>query len=192
MTVIGHAPAWLTNVRHFPIEDIGKNPIANVMFKLSQASCYLPESFILMNDDFFVMKPVEELPILHLGPMAPKLKTLHKGNPYTEGFRATYDVLKQLNIEEPLNFGVHTPFPMERQKLWDLPAITQWTSGKVLLKTIYGNLYYRERATLAAADVKTNVWNGKRIFWSTPTNLLPVAQVTLQRRFPRRCVYEKA
>lgn len=187
--VIGHAPEWLTNVTLVPLRDVGNDPVMNVTVKLTQAIPYLPDRFALMNDDFFVMRAMEAIPVLHLGPMEPRLRYfLNRRNPYMDAFRRSYEVLRSMGVREPLNFSVHTPFLVERGKLMEMSA--DWPLGKCLFKTIYGNQYCRSTAMLAR-DVKTNIWNGRSVCWSTPNHLLPGAKAILQRRFRQRCEYEK-
>lgn len=187
--VIGHAPPWLSNnAIHIALPDSGKDPIVNVTSKIRAAVVDLPDEFVLMNDDFFVMRTVEAIPIVHCGPMALRIRSLTgRRNPYADAFRRGYAVLRNFGVREPLNFGVHTPFPMERDKLLNL--IPEWTTGKTLLKTMYGNVHYPDAKFVR--DVKANTWNKTSTFWSTPTHLLPGAQWTLQRRFLKRSEYEK-
>lgn len=187
VTVIGHAPPWLTNVCHMPAQDISRDPIANTTWKICSSAQKLPDSFVLMNDDFFIMKPVDVIPVARGEPMAAQLKKWGpRRGPYIDTYRASYLALLESGIKNPVAFDRHIPFPMEREKLECLPAA--WTSGKMRLKSMYGNVFYFT-VGLYSRDVKTNIWSGGP-FWSTPTNLLDYAKHTLIRRFPKRSPYE--
>src|SRR4051812_21459970 len=61
VTVIGDAPPWLKGVKVLdgnPTQDANTNSVANAHI----AARAFPERFVMMNDDFFVLRPLEVLP----------------------------------------------------------------------------------------------------------------------------------
>ena len=135
--VIGGKPPWYTGNYINVSQDLSKyrNAIANLEALVSSQD--ISEDFILMNDDFFVLKPVEAVQSFHKGYLHDSVeerKDLQIANPYIEMMEATYNRLIKKGIENPLDYEVHTPMAMTKSGL-----------GKVLKfgllwRSMYGNM----------------------------------------------------
>lgn len=190
VTIVGRIPSWVVDVSPIVMSDAGDNPIVNVARKLKDAAPYLPEQFVLMNDDFYFMKPISTIPVEHGGAMSVRLAELRgrASGLYVQAFRDTFSALQRNGIAQPLRYDRHTPFPMST---FGLEEIFSRFPDNLLLKSLYGNFCYRGGGKLCP-DVKTSLWGKRNVFWSTSRALLPDAKRMLQRTFPERSMYERA
>lgn len=128
----------------------------------------LSEDFILMNDDFFVLKPIisprEELNLCR-GPITEVLKEYTDrygpdANSYILGMRQTNIFLQDLGIEQPLSYELHIPIVMAKNKVLRLFQLPYLHSLKVIHKrTIYGNLF--KKNSKKVEDVKVR----RKVYW---------------------------
>lgn len=124
--IVGHRPQWVTNVESIelkPQEDKFDNIIQSL-----RAACEcddITETFVAMNDDYFVMKPLGEIPVLH----GATLRELHQqfldwgknpDAPYLVAMRNTLETLESWGHHDPLSYELHSPLPMNRAKLLDV------------------------------------------------------------------------
>ena len=103
----------------------------------------ITEDFVLMNDDFFIMKPIKTINPMYRCSLQDHIRTLERnysqmvGN-YTFQLRNTLIRLKKAGIVEPLSYELHIPMIMNRKKLLDLLDLFPRTHG---MRSIYGNYY---------------------------------------------------
>ncbi|MTE20275.1 hypothetical protein F0L17_14385 [Streptomyces sp. TRM43335] len=118
--IVGYRPTWAAGVEHIPTVQDGtkyQNTTAAV-----RAACEHPEvssTFLLCNDDFFVMDPVEEMPVLHRGPLR-QVEAYYatRGNgKYLRGLRETRDWLTSLGHTDLLSYELHVPLPVEKKAM---------------------------------------------------------------------------
>jgi hypothetical protein len=121
--VVGAAPSWYTG-NLIEVPQIGqKYAVARKNLKTIVSSNRIDNDFVLMNDDFFVMKPMDKVEPWHGGKLATKLNFRRQKAPnsaYTNLLYETYNVLKRSRIAEPLDYELHTPLPMTREGLGDV------------------------------------------------------------------------
>lgn len=118
--LVGYRPSWAVGVRHIPTVQNGtkyENTTAAI-----RAACENPEvseTFLLCNDDFFVMEPVGEMPVLHRGPVREvEAYYVTRGNGrYLRGLRETRDWLVGLGHADPLSYELHVPLPVEKKAM---------------------------------------------------------------------------
>lgn len=99
----------------------------------------LTEEFYLFNDDFFVMKPIEEVPYYHRGFLSDHILSRKPGG-YT---RALTDTLNLLG-KDALSYEVHLPMKFHREKLRDaIEDLSLAISSNTcpLIRSYYGNKY---------------------------------------------------
>ena len=102
----------------------------------------ITEDFVLFNDDFFVLRPVENLPAYAYGTLEElchRIERKNGGRPtkYTLNIKRTIDALKENNLTT-LNFELHLPIILNRKKLMDV--IRQFPNTKGT-RSLYGNTY---------------------------------------------------
>lgn len=200
VVVVGHLPAWVTNVTYIPVEQQQTkhdSTFANLRAAIAQSA--ISDRFLLMNDDFITLRPVEQVPVFHRGPMVDQLdRDERTGNKLlAERRRQLMDMLSALGVEQPVCYELHIPLPVERGKLATVldraaevrPDGMQPT-GK---RTLYGNL--AKIGGVDVADVKLRGRNDPLPdgpFVSTcSTSWGGAAGKAIKGLFPEPCQYER-
>jgi hypothetical protein len=138
--VVGGKPNWYAG-NYINIKQVltkYRNAIQNL-----NAICNsneISEEFILMNDDFYIVKNINTIETYHGGLLLDKINLYQKINSnsnYTRKLAATYKKIKSLNIESPLDYELHIPMIMEKKKL---KQILQ-NNDQFLWRSIYGNVF---------------------------------------------------
>jgi hypothetical protein len=136
---VGGKPDWYTG--NYVYVDISMpNKFVNVknQYRAITNTPEIAEDFVLMNDDFFVMKPMEGITMLHGGLLKDKCDLhMREAGPgiYTDQLMDTYNNLINLGFDSPLNYELHTPMQMTKSGLasvLDFPG---------MVRSAYGNLY---------------------------------------------------
>ena len=146
IVVVGGKPDWYKG-KFYPVEtftDYGhpstnkyENAKNNIRHIVDNPD--ISDDFVLMNDDFYVLKPVDQVPYYHNGLLADKIAEFSRfaaWSTYTGVLRRTMDVLNNLGFDDPLDYTLHVPMMFNKQKL-----------AKVLvhpiasIRTLYGNIY---------------------------------------------------
>lgn len=199
--LVGHIPPFIKNISHIPAVDITEHDkLRNTCHKL-RVICEnkdISEDFILMNDDFFVMKKVRFLKYYHKGSIY-KSKNTHvtKGGYYYQAICDTIDVLKNLGIQKPLDYSVHIPIIFNKRKLLEVIKLIEEDGRQLLLRTIYCNWFgvnsYEKR------DVKIKEINDlsdpyflNSKFISTSDNIVHRAEFSklIKSKFPNMSAFE--
>jgi hypothetical protein len=117
--IAGHRPPWVRGVGHIPMPPQATKYLgstANLRAAVEHPD--VAEAFILMNDDFFVMIPVKEVPVLHRGPVD-RVEAYYASRGrglYLQGLRDTKALLADLGYPAPLSYEVHVPMPMTKTR----------------------------------------------------------------------------
>lgn len=121
--IVGSAPGWYTGNLIQTDPNGVKYAVARRNLKALATSDKISNDFILMNDDFFVMKPLEEVVVWHGGRLDEKLKfrmSVSPNSAYSHMLYETYNVLKRSKMPDALDYELHTPLPMTREGLRDV------------------------------------------------------------------------
>lgn len=139
----GEKPNWATNVFHIPVaQDAYKyqNVTKNLLVAISDER--LSDDFILMNDDFFVMKPLEQLPNLHFGDMKTIIERYDtrypEGSPYITNMKHLYNLLRGRGIDTPISYELHTPMVFSKHKFRQMLDSSE---RRFQTRSYYGNMY---------------------------------------------------
>lgn len=102
----------------------------------------LTEDFILFNDDFFIMKPVENPTNYYDGTLAERINSIEgalfgRHSVYSDRLRHLEDTLKRAGIENPLNYAHHTPMIINREKM--LETLKKYPN-EPMFRALYGNI----------------------------------------------------
>jgi hypothetical protein len=137
--VAGHCPSWVRNITAIPVRKLPSklNTIENNI-KVALKHPELGERCVYFNDDFYVMEPIDEVPITHGGPVSGyKGRQEFKWRMARTVDEFTRQRLQPLNGEMMTYDGVHMPLPLEtevaRQCLGAIPSGVLW-------RTWYGNV----------------------------------------------------
>lgn len=163
----------------------------------------ISDDFVLMNDDFFIMKKVDSVKIYHAGTLAERIRELRRrygSSSYTVMLTTTFHYLKRHHrIASPLNYALHVPFIMNRERLSEIIDLNlSW-------RVAYGNIYRVGGEEVVAKhgdnrDIKVYIKNDKFIglnknsisdtFLSTEDNSFLEVRGMLQEKFPNPSKYE--
>lgn len=141
--IAGHRPAWVSAaVGHIDATQTGsrfQNSTGNL-----RAACEHPDvadEFVYFNDDFFVMQDVDQVPVLHRGPLDDVIAATGSSL-YRRGAVGTQLHMQRLGLAEegPLySYEIHAPLPVVKAGM--LEALDAGRGLPVLHKrTLYGNL----------------------------------------------------
>lgn len=198
--VIGHRPKWIKNVIHIPAEDPHPHKLRNVIAKIKKA-CMDPrlgERFAVMNDDFFMLKPIEDIKTYHRGTIIGTMRRhpTRRGY-YYEALAATRRFLLDQDLGgEPLDYGVHAPMIFEKKRARALASLTDVAEG-LLFRTVYANLrgmggYFRNDVKITdLKDLKTRKFKSVDMISSSDGVALNRRfREWLMKKFPDPCRYE--
>jgi hypothetical protein len=179
--VIGYRPEWYVG-NFVSIEDIsGKfDNIVNCIKQIIHID-EIKENFVLMNDDFFLLQPLEEIKTYHGGPLIEKIERLISEtgtNSYVRLLLKTYKSLVKSGIKNPLDYDIHLPMPMTKFGLKESVNIAYFP------RSSYGNIM-NVGGEYIESDVK--VYNKHRKSYDYANGQLPFLS-TMDESFTK--VYE--
>ena len=136
--LVGGKPDWYKG-NHIPVAQSG-NKHENVRNNLRAlcSSDKISNSFILMNDDFFIINKISSVPYLHGGSLSKKVlsyKDMSPTSKYTKLLVDTENKLREMNINSPLDYAIHVPMPIEKDKL------SKVIYDDLSVRTMYGNIF---------------------------------------------------
>ena len=145
--LVGYKPSWYTG-DFIPVPDTS-NKFDNIR-KALKVVCNtdrISEDFVFMHDDIYVVKHMPELKPYYSGILANKILNGKKVGTY---YRKILDVsryLVSLGYPDPLNYEIHVPMPMNRDKLKTI------IDTRILERSLYGNKFVTDALELPR-DVK--------------------------------------
>lgn len=146
--IAGYTPSWVTNVLSIETEQLGRKT-PNALGNLKAALAYkgLSDEFILMNDDFYILEPLESIPVLHRGPLDDVIEYYRREHPngsYCKGMTDTREFQYQLGLTNLLSYELHVPFVFNKRMLsyiLELAGRMRPDIYRLHYRTLYGNLY---------------------------------------------------
>lgn len=135
--VVGGKPDWYSG-NYIPVkQNLPKmrNAINNLTALCN--SDKISNNFVLMNDDFFIVKPIKTIKHYHGGLLKDKVyqsEDLRPTSSYTRSLQETHRRLLKLGIKDPLNYELHVPMPMTKD------GLVKSLKTNLLFRSTYGNL----------------------------------------------------
>ena len=203
VVIVGDWPDILNqeNVYYIPVEQ-ENNKYQNTLnsLKIVCSDNKISDDFILMNDDFFILKeiknPAEELNLYRGNAFKVYEHYVQKygENGYSKGMLETAKLLQKMGIAYPLGYELHTPFVFNKSKflkMFELEGV-----GDILAlhkRTLYGNLYLK--GGISMKDVKLFAFSGTNIdaeqkFVSCSDTAWANLRIYLQKMFNTKSIYE--
>lgn len=199
--IVGYKPSWVTNVNHIDItqDKGGKNLNTTHNMLIAAKNEDVSEDFILMNDDFFIMKPLSELPHYNRGDIQ-KVADYYKqyDSMYYRGMLDTRAYMEKLGIKTSLSYELHIPMVFNKKNV--IAMFEQYYKDQppvsVLHKrTLYGNMFNYGGTTIDDVKVYTRRGrtNRESVFLSTEDSIWEESIVGryIRRVFPNKSQYEK-
>jgi hypothetical protein len=191
--ISGYKPVWVSDeVGHIKTQ---VKPGGHVHAKGNlRAACEHPEvaeQFVYMNDDFFFMAPLEQMPVMHRGPLSEVIKSERMASSYQRAMGKTLDILRKHGIAEPLMYDLHGPMLVTKTGM--LEALALCSYPMIQERTIYGNLQgiggeLRRNHKVRRGQSGWNSWQ----FLSTNDNTfrtMPIGE-HIRAKFPDQSAYE--
>lgn len=195
--VVGNKPNWYSG-NFIPVEDIG-GKFANITNALAVAANTkeISDDFILMHDDFFVIKPVSDIPIMHNGLLSNKIEQysiLDPGSRYLDILSQAYSYLKRRGIKQPLDYDIHVPMIMNKN---NLKKIVKKTDAPM---SVYGNIFNVGGTQITDVKIYTNfnklkdksyeITEDSTFVSSEDKSFAKLHRRILREMFPNRTIYE--
>ena len=196
--VVGGKPDWYTG--NYIQVDQTKAKYTNARNSL-RAICNsedISDSFILMNDDFYIINKVESVPYMYSGNLDDKIEQredIFSGNTYTTLLKKTLGALARRKKDIILDYELHVPMIMNKKKLLSVLMVTG------LWRSLYGNIF--NVGGIQVKDVK--VYDKKDRFYvnsydinnlesdyisSNDDSFEIIKSLILEERFPSKTAYE--
>jgi hypothetical protein len=136
--VVGGKPDWYVGNYLEVIQNKSKYANARNNLRAICNSSKISDSFILMNDDFYIMNKVDNVPYMHGGLLADKIKKYENltGNTrYVLMLKRTLLSLSRRKNKDVLDYELHVPMVMEKEKLLAIVELPD------LWRSRYGNTF---------------------------------------------------
>ena len=196
VTVVGDYPKWMVPDLYIP-----GNPRRQVTWengpenlKLAVASEETPDEFYLMNDDFFVTQPLEEIPVLHRGSILDHLRSRStQFNRYSLSLKRTQQQLVERGYPHPRDYEVHAPLLVNKAGMAEvIELFGEYQNNKWprQYRSLYGN--YHGIGGVKVVDPKIPNENKLREpFHSCNDHTFPLFQPQLHQLFPEPSRFER-
>jgi len=142
----GHKPRWATGVNHIPVTQYPSAKHQNSV--RNQRAAYehpeISDPFLLLNDDHFVMKPQDRMPVLNWGFVDDVLEDEPRlGASFRASMQYTRELLTALGFENPLSYQLHVPLIIHKEQM--LRVMEEFPNEapgiNIQYVTLAGNLY---------------------------------------------------
>jgi hypothetical protein len=147
--VIGYKPSWYTG-NFIPLQDTSTkfNNIRLAMLEVCKTA-EISEDFVFMNDDFFLVEPVNKFINYDGGLLSDKISRYRQISPtgtYTILLKKTFRYLRSQGIKAPIDYDIHVPMVFSKSKLLPIAYMPFQP------RSLYGNLLQIASETIT--DVK--------------------------------------
>ena len=197
--LVGGKPDWYSG-NHLAVNQ-SSNKYDNALKNLKSLCEHqeISHNFILMNDDFFIIKKINAIDQFYNGLLSDKIDRFTKvtgSSMYIKKLVATNNKLIKLGIKDPIDYELHVPMPMDKVGL--LNVITEYP--QCLWRSMYGNLLNVGGSQMQDVKVYVNRRHADRsgqvtdesIYLSTEDAALKtILDKTLKHLLPSPSVYEK-
>lgn len=142
--VIGYKPSW-AKVKFIPSNRISSNKIANTNHNWLKAAfnSNISDPFILMNDDFFINKPLENIPTEYLynnDYFQDYYELTFPTSHYTKVIKNTTELLKRFGIKNAKCYELHTPMLVYKKDIIKALRSHNYLTKPVNIRTMIGNI----------------------------------------------------
>jgi hypothetical protein len=195
--IVGGKPTWYTGNYEEVRYTGSKYSHARANLEAIINNPNISDDFILMNDDFIIVKPIGDLQVYNEGLLKDKIDRYNAFAPrsnYTKMLKDTYQYLLSRGIQKPLCYDLHVPMVMNKKLL------SEALNTKKLWRSTYGNLNNIGGETIDDVKVYSLIGPEPRIdylnsdlpFLSTQDDTFEeVKNNLLHELFPNKSQYEK-
>lgn len=198
--VVGGKPDWYGG-NFIPVKQTSSkySNVRNILEEIKNNNL-ISNKFILMNDDFFIVKPITKITAYYNGTLQNKIDAYERvlgRSSYVNRLKMTQDRLVQNKINEPLNYELHVPMKISKNKFDSVLNMNH----NLLYRSMYGNICDEEKEEMI--DVKVyksenfgelsyNYLENKYPFLSTESSsFLHLQETDFFKDFYTKTEYEK-
>jgi hypothetical protein len=201
--IVGYRPAWVADdVGYVPVLQRGPKHSNTWGNWVAAARCAsLSDEFVLMNDDFFITRPIDDVPNVHRGPLDEMVDWYARNRLTSHRQRAavTRQVLRRAGRTEGLlSYELHVPMVVNRHALADgvrMIASSTTPGHGVAKRTFYGNLAglggTRERDVKAMSARDAMPETPLPFVSTSPHSWAGLVGGWVRQRFAEPCAYER-
>lgn len=189
--VIGSKPDWYIG-NYIEVDDIG-NKFDNITncYRVLPSIGALSDDFVLMNDDFFILKPLGKMPMFYDGTLSDKIDKHISVSGMSQYARVLIKAKKELikqGIKDPLCYDIHVPMVFNKSML----SYMDYSNNAP--RSMYGNIY--NLGGVQIKDVKIYKNNSEfnineSHFVSSEDNSFKLIEEELHNLFPQPSIYER-
>jgi hypothetical protein len=201
--VVGGKPRWYSGKYIKVPQNRSKFQNAKANMQVISESKDISDDFILMNDDFFILKPVHEVKYYYSGSLSEKIEYYEETHPrskYTDLLKKSMKTLQLNGVSDPKDYALHVPFIMNKEKLREVLRMD------ISWRLAYGNIHKvgGDRVKVFSAnnrDVKVYMKNGSMTdfsknsisdtYLSSNDDSFEHIRIMLQKLFPEPSRFEK-
>jgi hypothetical protein len=152
--VVGGRPGWYSG-KYINVEQNHETKYLNAQANLRSIinNPYIPDKFILMNDDFYITQPIFKIPVYHGGSLEKKAEAYLNFKAkarHAQMLMETANLLKQNGVSTPLDYSLHLPMTMHKENL------EHSVNMGGAIRSVYGNLNRIGGTRLPVHDVKVH------------------------------------
>jgi len=198
--IAGELPSFKTsNINYIPTNILDSKYVTTTYNINTACQSDISENFILMNDDFYFLKPtkLEDLN-LDRGYLKDQVEYYKKHhNPltkYDQNVFNTYNYYKELNKNNVKSFELHAPIIINKNNFKSILPLLKNESLHCCKRTIYGNMFIKDSKTIEDVKILSNKtmkdkWETMQ-FMSTSENIMSLVEPFLKQKFLNKSIYE--
>lgn len=154
--IVGELPSFLKNVIHIPCEDPYTKKYNNAWYKLSKFCSEQRTKFVLMNDDFFLLKPINfnSIPLYYDKTIDDLVNSYNESTTYSILQEYTKEVLLQLD-KTSYNYAIHAPITIDPNRILFWMYLLKDTPN-ISFRNFYGNVCCQQDIRVELQDLKFN------------------------------------
>ena len=168
VTIAGYKPSWVTGVTYLRVPALERTKNANIRANVRAVCARIP-NWVLMQDDIFIMRPIDAVPAMRHKRCADVLRSLSKRDgpsAYAKSIgHAGEIIVRDLGIPDPYCYdAIHVPQHIDSEAMVRACDMADKTGcGRIL--TFHGNIVNRPAERVPNAKSPEG-WQG-RTFIST-------------------------
>jgi hypothetical protein len=201
--IAGYRPIWVQNVIHISVKQGQlKHVNSNRNLLMACRDRRLSSDFIFMNDDFFIMQPINKAPILRrLKPIEYYIdmyENFDSSSHFLLTMKRAKEVLNHFGIEQVSSYDLHVPMVFNKTKYLELYKTVQRDFpgyGLPHRRTIYGNYYNLGGRRMRDVKILSSSTRpkGDEKFLSTIAKSFECGKVGdyIRQQFPDKSKYEE-
>lgn len=193
--IVGGKPEWYTGLHIKVNQDQSSYRNARTNIRAIINDSRISDDFILMNDDFFIMNPVKEIPYMYSGLLLDKInirQSVDYNGTYTRLLFKTYSELySKARIRNPLDYELHVPIVFNKVKLSSvIGSQGLWRSMYGNVNNVGGEVFKDIKIYAKDHPLSNNIVDMKSDYLSTEDKVFDEYKEWFQEKFPEPSPYE--